>query len=245
MRVAITLPQFRDDPGPALAAAAVADALDLDGVFVFDHLWAIGSPAKPAIPAFPLLGALAATTSRLSIGSLVARIGLVPDAVLVHQFLTLKAMVGDRLIAGIGTGDRLSVQENVAYGIDYPPAAERRSRVGKVADELRAHGITTWVGGRAERTRLVAIDHADALNLWDVDAGILAAERRVQVTWGGQVPPDEDAAASLLAGLSGAGATWAVCAPAYGADPDPTAAVEALAASVTASKRRGAGGERG
>lgn len=239
MRIGVSLPQFRDDADAALQAARHAEAVGFDGVFVFDHLWAIGRPERPALPAFPLLGALAGSTARIVLGTLVARIGLVPDAVLVHQLRTLHALTGGRVIAGVGTGDRLSAAENEAFGIDYPPAAERRQRLAGVCDELRARGVTTWVGGRAERTRLVAVEHADALNLWDVDAGVLAAEQRVEVTWGGVVPSDPDACAALLAAVADAGATWAVCAPAYGTDPDPEPALDALATAVERCKRTG------
>ncbi len=41
MRVGVTLPTFRDDAA-ALDAARRAEALGLDGVFVFDHLWPLG-----------------------------------------------------------------------------------------------------------------------------------------------------------------------------------------------------------
>lgn len=239
MRIGVSLPQFRAGPAAAVRAASAAEEMGFDGVFAFDHLWAIGHPDRPAIPAFPLLGALAARSRSLSLGTLVARIGLVPDAVLVHQLRTLHGLLGDRLIAGLGTGDHLSADENAAFGIPYPPAAERRRRLGEVCDELRAMGIATWVGGRAERTRLVAIDHADTLNLWGVDPGIVAAEQRTEVTWGGVVPADPGECAALLGQLSNAGATWAVCAPPYGADLDPEPALELVATAVTEWKRRG------
>ncbi|MGI8794632.1 MAG: LLM class flavin-dependent oxidoreductase [Acidimicrobiales bacterium] len=229
MKIGITLPQFRDDPEHALAAARAAEELGLDGVFVFDHLWAIGNPERPALPAFPLLGALTSVTTRVSLGTLVARVGLVPDAVLVHQFTTLAAIVGDRLIAGVGTGDRLSAAENDAYGIDYPPAADRRRQVAEVCDALRGEGIVTWVGGRTEATRQVAIDHADAVNFWAADASVVAAERRMPVTWGGQIAGEPGEASVMLRSLAEAGAAWAVCAPPFLPDVDPAATVSALA----------------
>lgn len=241
MRIGVSLPQFRNDATAGLRAAGAAEELGFDGVFVFDHLWAIGTPERPAIPAFPLLGALAAQTERVALGPLVARIGLVPDAVLVHQLRSLAALSAGRLIAGIGTGDRLSADENLAFGIAYPSAAERRRRLAAVSDQLRAAGIETWVGGRAERTRLVAVDHADALNLWGVEPAIVAAEHRVDVTWGGVVPGSVDECATLLRSLHQAGATWAICAPAYGDAPDPVPALESLAAAVDGWKRTDAG----
>src|SRR5204862_6311366 len=107
LNVGITLPQFREEAGPALEVARSAEAAGLDGVFVFDHLWPLGRPDRPALHSTTLLGALAAETSRVTLGTLVARVGLVPNAVLVHALVTLHRIAGDgRFIAGLGTGDR-------------------------------------------------------------------------------------------------------------------------------------------
>jgi alkanesulfonate monooxygenase SsuD/methylene tetrahydromethanopterin reductase-like flavin-dependent oxidoreductase (luciferase family) len=212
VKVGITLPQFRDSAEPAIEVALDAEAAGLDGVFVFDHLWPIGQPDRPAIHSLALLGALAAETQRLSIGTLVSRVGLLPDAVLVNALASVHRMVGDRLVAGVGSGDRLSKAENDAYGIAFPPAAERLAQVGRVADALRAKGITTWIGGRSAATRDLAVEHADALNLWEAPVDDVAVEHGVAVTWGGLVQPDVDLRV-LLGGLAAAGATWAVLAP--------------------------------
>ncbi len=119
MKVGITLPQFRDDADAALAAARRAEALGIDGVFVFDHLWPMGQPGRPALSSGPLLGALAASTSTIHLGTLVARIGLLPDEVLLDVLCGVDGLSGGRLIAGIGTGDQLSREENEAYGIPF------------------------------------------------------------------------------------------------------------------------------
>lgn len=229
MRVGITLPQFRDDPDPALAAARVAEDAGIDGVFVFDHVWPIGRPDRPALAAFPLLGALAAETARITIGSLVARVSLLPNAVLAHMFATLQRMVGDRLVAGLGTGDRLSEPENIAYAVPYPPVARRRADLADCCRRLRAIGVTTWVGGSSAGIRAVALAEADALNLWGVAPDVVAAERGIEVTWAGRVPGDPEAVAELLHALREAGATWSICAPPY--DPDLRVAVETVAAA--------------
>lgn len=238
MRVGITLPQFRDSPDEALAAAAVADRSAIDGVFVFDHLWAIGQPDRPALSCFPLLGALAAETSRVAVGSLVARVSLLPDAVLVHAFETLHRMLGDRLVAGLGAGDRLSVAENEAYGIPYPPVAERLATLAAAAAGTRTLGITTWVGGLSAPVHAIAVAEHVALNLWGVAADAVAAIDDVEVTWGGVVPGDAAAVAQLLADLAAAGATWAVCAPPY-PPGDPTAGVQVVAEAVSACREFG------
>ncbi|HYA67838.1 MAG TPA: LLM class flavin-dependent oxidoreductase, partial [Acidimicrobiales bacterium] len=113
LRVGVTLPSFRDDVA-ALEAAARAEAAGLDGVFVFDHQWPLGRPERPAISSFPLLGAVAARTDRVALGPLVARVGVVPDALLVAQMASLALIAPGRVIAGIGTGDSMSAPENRA-----------------------------------------------------------------------------------------------------------------------------------
>src|SRR5271169_153104 len=129
MRIGVTLPSFRADAG-ALDAARRAEAAGLDGVFVFDHLWPLGRPDRPALASFPLLGAVAAVTETVALGPLVARVGLVPDEVLVAELASLSHMAPGRLIAGIGTGDAMSAPENQAYGIAFADAGTRRLALG-------------------------------------------------------------------------------------------------------------------
>ena len=248
MRVGLTLPQFRDDADEALVTARRAEELGLDGVFVFDHLWPIGRPDGPALQSRVLLGAIAVETRRVALGPLVARVSLVANAVLTHEMETLHRMLGDRLIVGLGTGDSMSRPENERAGVPFPSVAERIADLEDCCRRLRALGACTWVGGHAARLRSAAALEADGWNGWssgghdfaaeaaDVLARARAADRRVAITWGGQVligrTPAEAAAkleeyggrAGLLHGtvddlrrhfaeLAGLGVTWAVCAP--------------------------------
>ena len=265
MRVGITLPQFRLDPEPAVAVARAAEDAGVDGVFVFDHLWPLGGdPSRPALHSLTLLGALAVETSRVALGTLVARVGVLPDAVLVHTLETLQRMVGDRLIAALGTGDSHNKGENLAYGIPFPEAAQRLARLRACCVAAREKGITTWAGGNSAAVRRVAAESADAWNGWAIGTSTFrshAEEIAVAATWGGQVlvgrSPEEAAEKSarygtrpgLVSGtvddlarhldeLAEAGATWAVCAPLdVGADPS---AVE----TVVMARERVAEGER-
>lgn len=229
MKVGITLPQFRPSAEPALAAARAAEALGLDGVFVFDHIFAMGQPDRPARSAWPLLGALAAETERLVLGPLVARVGLLPTAVMVHNLESLQRMVGERLVAGLGSGDRLSRAENEAVGVPNLPAKERLAALSDAASRTRGLGITTWVGGLSAAVREIAMAHADALNLWAVPPERVAAETALAVTWGGPAAATAEDTAELLRQVAAAGATWAVCAPPYGKEADPHPAVEIVA----------------
>jgi alkanesulfonate monooxygenase SsuD/methylene tetrahydromethanopterin reductase-like flavin-dependent oxidoreductase (luciferase family) len=228
VRVGITLPQFREDVETAVEAARHAEAAGLDGVFAFDHLWPIGRPDRPALHMLPFLGALAVETERVVLGSLVARVGLFPDAVLVNGLRTVARMAGTgRFIAGLGVGDRLSRAENEAFGVPFAPVAERVASLVTCCRELRATGVPVWVGGRSTAVQEVAEAEADALNLWQAPVEEVAARRGTVLTWAGQVRPEDDLPA-LLAGLRDAGATWAVCAPVGAPWPE---AVERIAAA--------------
>ena len=214
MKVGVTLPQFRDEADTALEAAREAEALGIDGVFVFDHLWPMGQPGRPALSSGPLLGALAASTSTIHLGTLVARIGLVPDDVLIDVACGIDALSGGRLIAGIGTGDKLSQEENEAYGLPFEPAAARRERLASVATAGAGFGIPVWVGGGRPETVALARAAGAAVNVWQVGADAVAplVAQGVEVTWGGPVGDSPAEAAATLAAVAAAGATWAVCA---------------------------------
>jgi alkanesulfonate monooxygenase SsuD/methylene tetrahydromethanopterin reductase-like flavin-dependent oxidoreductase (luciferase family) len=214
VRVGVTLPTFRDDTA-ALEAARAAEELGLDGVFVFDHIWPMGSRDRPALSAFPMLGAVASVTDRISFGPLVARIGLVPDAVLVAELASLAHMAPGRLIAGLGTGDAKSAAENEAYGIPPGPPDERRLALARCARQVIALGVPVWVGGGSLATTELAVDLGPqaAVNLWAGQASAVAAlSARCEVTWGGPVAGDVPQIAMALTEMAQAGATWVVCA---------------------------------
>ena len=217
-RFGVMLPIFRDDPTEPLALAAEADRIGIDGVFVYDHLWPMGSPERPALAPFPVLGAMAAATSRVWLGTLVARVGVVPDDLLVAQFAALDELAPGRIVAGLGTGDRLSFDENIAYGLPLGPATERRRSLGRCALALRELGLVVWIGGRSRRTVAVAEAAGAVPNFWQGSPEEVAAQAaRTEVSWAGMARPGQggaslDAAALLEVAvpLARAGASWVV-----------------------------------
>ncbi len=222
MKTGIVLPSFRDNPDDALAIAHDAEAAGVDGVFCYDHLWPLGQPHRPALAPFPLLAAVARRTARVAVGTLVARVGLVPDNVLVSQFGALSVLAPGRVIAGLGTGDRLSHTENEAYGVPAGSASDRLGALERCARILGSRGLAVWVGGSSRRTQQIAEATGAAVNLWEAGPDVLREQaRRSPVTWGGPVPrvsaaPAEAAVdadellAAQLAELDAAGASWAV-----------------------------------
>jgi alkanesulfonate monooxygenase SsuD/methylene tetrahydromethanopterin reductase-like flavin-dependent oxidoreductase (luciferase family) len=189
LKIGVVLPTFRSDATAALAVADAVESAGLDGVFCWDHLWPMGQPERPALAPFPVLATIACRTERVHLGTLVARIGLAPNEVLISEFLTLDRLAPGRVVAGIGTGDRLSAAENEAYGVPAGSAQERRAALGACAAALRDRGLTVWVGGASPRTRLVAEELGVVVNLWDVapDA-VVEQSRRSEVTWAGPPP---------------------------------------------------------
>jgi alkanesulfonate monooxygenase SsuD/methylene tetrahydromethanopterin reductase-like flavin-dependent oxidoreductase (luciferase family) len=239
IRSGVVLPTFRDTPDEAFAAADRAVAAGVDGVFCYDHIWPLGQPQRPALAPFPLLGALA---TRLEprpgsgggpfLGTLVARVGLAPNPVLAAQFAALERLAPGRVIAGLGTGDRLSEEENRAYGIPFASAAERRAELVELGRELVEAGLTVWVAGGARGRVEEARATGAVLNLWDADPALVAERSSgpdgVEVTWAGPPPTASPPIAETVRALHGAGATWAV----FGWPVD----VEALVAAARAAE---------
>src|SRR6266496_386154 len=64
--LAITLPQFRSAPDATLEALEDGRRLGYAGGFVFDHLWPLGQPQRPALECWTLLAALAGRLSALA-----------------------------------------------------------------------------------------------------------------------------------------------------------------------------------
>lgn len=194
MKVGITLPQFRDDPSVAMAVGQRAEEVGIDGVFAFDHLWPLGQRERPALSPWVLLGGLAVRTERVRLGTLVARVGLVPDAVLVNVLVSLNLISGGRVIAGLGTGDSANRAENEAYGVAFAPIEDRIASLVTCCRSLRAAGVTTWMGGRSAAVRAAAVAvPADGWNAWGASpeqvaedgSEIMAAGS--EITWAGQV----------------------------------------------------------
>ncbi len=214
MKVGITLPQFQDEADSALDAARRAEALGIDGVFCFDHLWPIGQPGRPVLSSTPLLGALVASTSTIAVGTLVARVGLVPDEMLVAVLSSISTLSNGRLIAGIGTGDRMSRAENEAYGLPFESADRRRARLAIVASAVRGLGIPVWIGGGLPQNAELARAVGAAINLWEAATSevVQLAATGIEVTWAGPIGETASEATDHLGQLSAAKATWAVCA---------------------------------
>jgi alkanesulfonate monooxygenase SsuD/methylene tetrahydromethanopterin reductase-like flavin-dependent oxidoreductase (luciferase family) len=209
VKLGVLLPTFRDDGEDALALASEVERAGLDGVFAFDHLWPMGSPQRPSLAPFPVLGAIASRCSSLYLGPLVARVGLVGTSKLVEQFTTLAALAPGRVIAALGTGDKLSEAEQVAYGLGHRSADDRRQLLGDAIDAL-VPLMSVWCGAGSPLTNQMARDHRAEINLWGVaPAALRELSLEGPVSWAG---PLGDDVAGTLDELESAAATGGVAA---------------------------------
>ncbi len=220
MKLGVALPSFEEDAPAVLAVAKRAEELGIDGVFSFDHLFPMGQPSRPALSVYPLLGAVAAVTSRIRAGSLVARVGLLPDEVVLASLESLHLILGERLIAGVGTGDRASAPEHLVYGLPFLGVTPRQQSLAGLVRSLRREGIECWVGagtGRLTEGLSLTVELAEevgaTVNYWQVAPETLltaVAQLAVPVSWGGPLPKTAYEAAAVLQSVAKAGATWAV-----------------------------------
>ncbi len=126
---------FADATGPALfdrvvQQARAAEAAGFDLVTVRDHFYqiaGIGPETHPMLEAYTTLGALAASTSKVKLSTLVTGVTYRNPAVLSKQVTTLDVISKGRALLGIGAASNES--EHRGYGIPFPPIAERMERL--------------------------------------------------------------------------------------------------------------------
>lgn len=178
MKIGLALPSFVEDPEVPVTVARVAEAHGMDGVFVYDHLFrtARGGALRPAIECGVLAGSVAAATSRIGIGTLVARATLRPPATLAAMLDTVARIAGPRLFAGVGAGDEESRVEMETFGFDFGTEAQRVGALRATVRGLTSRGYPVWVAGRARHVGVVAAERADGWNRWGVDVARFARE---------------------------------------------------------------------
>ncbi len=168
MKLSLTLPSFVEDAEVPLAVARAAEASGLDGVFVYDHLFRTtrSGQLRPAIECLALLGAVAAETRRISVGTLVVRATLRPPAGLAAGMDTVLRIAGSRLLVGLGAGDEESRAEMETFGLPFGDESDRVTALRRTIRAVRDRGYPIWVGGRARHVGLIAAEGADGWNRW-------------------------------------------------------------------------------
>jgi coenzyme F420-dependent glucose-6-phosphate dehydrogenase len=119
-------------PRELLDFSVLAEQSGFDSVFVSDHLqpWRHDGGHAPA--ALPWLGALAASTERVTIGTSV----LTPTfryhpALVAQAFATLGCLYPGRIVLGIGSGESMN---EAPLGIEWPEPKERFARLREAID---------------------------------------------------------------------------------------------------------------
>ncbi len=202
-RFGLQIPSFtydgvadRDLFGRVSAIAIAAEESGFDSVWVMDHVYqimTIGPRTDPMLEAYTLLGALAARTSKVSLGTMVTGVTYRNPALLAKQVTTLDVISAGRAILGIGAA--WNDDEHRGYGFDFPGVGERLDRLQEaleicrlmfgeeaptfngahyridealnVPKPIRPGGIPILVGGGGERRLLALVaKYADACNLF-------------------------------------------------------------------------------
>jgi len=121
-----------------LAQATAAEAAGFDLVTVMDHLYQIrgvGPETNAMLEAYTTLGAIAARTSRVKLGTLVTGVTTRNPAMLAKQVTTLDIVSKGRAVLGIGAA--WNEDEHVGYGIEFPPIARRMDRLDEAVQIAR------------------------------------------------------------------------------------------------------------
>jgi probable F420-dependent oxidoreductase len=191
LRVGVQLPEVeRDVRWPEYRVMAeAAEELGFDSIWLGDHLLYRSEDAADKGPwdVWTLLGALAAVTSRVELGPLVACTGFHPPGMIARMAAAIDEVSGGRLILGLGCGWNRA--EFAAFGIPYDHRVARFEEAHEIIRRLVAgeratlHGtywqaddavllppparrIPLMIGSNGPRMLGIALPHADWWNTW-------------------------------------------------------------------------------
>ncbi len=120
-------PRFGVGLGPQTLPDCI-DFVQLAEELGFDSYWANDHPTRTADP-WNVLTALAATTKRIRLGSLVSCVYYRNPVVLARQAADVDRLSQGRLVLGIGIGD--DAREFEQLGVRFPSPAERHEALGE------------------------------------------------------------------------------------------------------------------
>ena len=130
--------------------AVTAEDSGFDSVWVMDHFFQLpllGPPSNEMFEAYTLLGALAARTERVRLGTMVTGVTYRNPALLAKQVTALDVISKGRAVCGIGAA-WFDVEHN-AMGFDFPGTKERLDRLEEAVQILRAmftQDVSTFEG---------------------------------------------------------------------------------------------------
>jgi len=180
-----------------LAMARATEAVGFDTVWVGDHLlyrWPGIAEARGPWECWTMLAAIAAVTSRITLGPLVASTSFHAPAMLAKQAATVDEISGGRLILGLGAG--WNETEYRAFGFPFDHRISRFEEAFTIIRTLlregsidfdgsyyqardcelqprstRPGGPPILLGSRGPRMLAIGIPNIDAWNAWYNDTG--------------------------------------------------------------------------
>ena len=235
VKIGVQLPEVEwEVPFPELIEMAqTAESVGFDSVWLGDHLlYELEVGARGPWEVWTSLAAIAASTSTISIGPLVASTSFHAPAMLAKQAATVDAISGGRLILGVGAG--WNRREYDAFGFAYDHRVSRFEeaftiirtllREGAIdfhgtyydADRCTLHprssdtGPPLMIGSIGARMLDITLPHVDAWNMWwsqygNSAAGFLHEKERVDslIVAAGRSIVDVEATAAVLVQLEG------------------------------------------
>jgi alkanesulfonate monooxygenase SsuD/methylene tetrahydromethanopterin reductase-like flavin-dependent oxidoreductase (luciferase family) len=178
------------------AMARVAEGVGFDSLWLGDHLLydLPGGVVRGPWEVWTSLAALAAVTSRVELGPLVASTAFHQPAMLAKQAATVDAISGGRLILGLGAG--WNEREFRAFGFPFDHRISRFEEAFTIVRRLlregrvdfagryyvvedcvldppptRPGGPPLMLGSTGERMMRIGLPHVDAWNVWWSDYG--------------------------------------------------------------------------
>ena len=147
LQVGVQLPEIEYEPRWSGLAemAQLAEAIGLDSVWVGDHyLYRHAEGARGPWEAWTQLAAIAAVTSRVAIGPLVASTSFHAPGVLAKMAATVDEVSGGRLILGLGAG--WNEAEYRAFGFPYDHRVSRFAEAFTIIRTLLHEGRIDFEG---------------------------------------------------------------------------------------------------
>ena len=166
-------------PSELLSFSLLAERLGFDDVAASDHFQPWRHEGGHAPNALVWLGALAAATERVVIGTSVLTPTLrYNPSIIAQAFGTLGALAPGRVFLGVGTGE--SLNETPATGGEFPGAKERRRRLAegvKLIEQLWREERVDFEGEYYETQRATVYDKPEEpVPIFIAASGPLAAK---------------------------------------------------------------------
>ena len=144
--IGVCIRSIRAEPGWWLESARRLDAAGYAGIWCWDHFTGQGTDKTvPVVECWTALSMAAGATEHVTVAPFVLNVMNRHPAVVARMASTLHIASGGRLILGIGIGG--AKKEHEAYGIDFPEAPERVTRLEEAVAVIRA----LWTGGPVTR----------------------------------------------------------------------------------------------